>query len=83
VGWHDAIGTNTPRYPRQCAQSDLALKVPGAFVFHRNGKPLRDFRTTWDKAAEAAGLTGLKFHDLRRRTTPSSLIGAEPSQPTP
>lgn len=36
------------------------------FVFHRNGRPVRDFRTVWAKAATAAGHDGLKFHDLRR-----------------
>lgn len=36
------------------------------FVFHRKGKPIRDFRKSWDKALEAAGLQGMLFHDLRR-----------------
>jgi integrase len=35
-------------------------------VFTRNGKPVRDFRATWDKITLAAGVPGLLFHDLRR-----------------
>jgi integrase len=36
-------------------------------VFSRNGGTrIRDFRGRWDALCEAAGLTGLLFHDLRR-----------------
>ena len=32
----------------------------------QNGKPVRDFRGSWQKACVEAGLPGLHFHDLRR-----------------
>ncbi len=40
------------------------------YLFHRAGRPIRDFRTSWRKACKAAGVVagrgGLVFHDLRR-----------------
>jgi len=37
------------------------------FLFTRgNGKRVKDFRETWDALTKAAGLPGLRFHDLRR-----------------
>jgi integrase len=37
-----------------------------AFVFQRNGKPIRDYRKSWGVARKAVGLGELLFHDLRR-----------------
>jgi integrase len=36
------------------------------WVFHRQGKPIKDFRGAWQAACEAAGVPGRLFHDLRR-----------------
>ena len=46
------------------AHSARALGCP--LVFHRQGKPIRDFRFAWDKACTASGCPGMLFHDLRR-----------------
>ena len=37
-----------------------------AHVFHRNGKPVSDFRKAWETACAAAGCPGRIPHDLRR-----------------
>src|SRR5262245_48716498 len=44
-----------PHGPRLCER-----------VFHRDGEPVRDFRSAWRKAVQAIGKPGLLFHDLRR-----------------
>jgi integrase len=36
------------------------------WIFHREGKPIVDFRKAWARACALAGLDGLRFHDLRR-----------------
>ncbi len=35
-------------------------------VFHRNGRPIKNFRKSWVNACQAAGLPGAWVHDLRR-----------------
>jgi integrase len=45
------------------------LKVDGLicpFVFNRNGEQIREFRTAWKNACEAAGCPGKLIHDMRR-----------------
>lgn len=36
------------------------------WVFNRQGEQIKDFRGTWAKARESAGVPDLNFHDLRR-----------------
>ena len=36
------------------------------YVFHREGKPIKDFRGAWNAAFIEARLEGRLFHDLRR-----------------
>jgi integrase len=37
-----------------------------ATVFHRDGRPIRDFRAAWLAATQRAGQLGFLIHDLRR-----------------
>jgi len=41
-------------------------KRSGVLVFHRDGKPIRSFRRSWESAVRKAGLEGRLVHDLRR-----------------
>ena len=36
------------------------------WLFHRDGKELKDIRGAWDSACRRAGVEGALFHDLRR-----------------
>jgi len=41
-------------------------RLDSSLVFHRNGEPMGDFRKAWSSACEAAGLSPVRVHDLRR-----------------
>lgn len=43
-----------------------ARRLDCPLIFHRQGKPMGDFRKAWAHACEQAGVSGLLFHDLRR-----------------
>ena len=54
---------------RQRERTSAVEKATGRIidhVFHRNGRPIRDYRDTWDKAVVAAGVPGRLVHDFRR-----------------
>jgi integrase len=75
-----------PIYGEMRAWLDMALtrsklnSPNGKYLFiWDDGKPIRDFRGSWEKACELAGLPGLFFHDLRR-TAVRNLIRAGVSE---
>jgi len=43
-----------------------AARGTSGHVFHRAGRPIRDFDVAWENACTAAGKPALLFHDLRR-----------------
>ena len=55
----EAVRERTTAFEREAGQI-----VP--HVFHRDGKPIRDFRGAWRNACESAGLPGRLPHDFRR-----------------
>jgi len=48
------------------ARREKARLFNSPYVFHRHGKPVKDFRFSWARARDLAGLPGIIFHDLRR-----------------
>jgi integrase len=52
--------------------TDLLQKELGCvitWVFHRNGEPIKEFRSAWTSACKKAGRPGVLVHDLRRSAT--------------
>ena len=47
-----------------CARGPTGRVIP--WLFHRDGKPIRDFYDAWHKACKAAGMPGRIPHDFRR-----------------
>jgi len=50
---------------REYPKRDGTIGV-SALVFHRQGRPVGDFRKSWQPAREAAEADGKLFHDFRR-----------------
>src|SRR5713101_3796648 len=57
------------RWEARLFEKDGNVRV-AALVFHRDGKPVGDFRKAWSTAGHAAGVPDKLFHDLRRTTIP-------------
>jgi integrase len=43
-----------------------ARRLDCPFIFHRDGKPVGDFRKVWNRACQVIGFGGRIVHDLRR-----------------
>jgi len=57
------------------ARRQAVRRLDTPLVFHRKGRPIGDWRKTWDGAGKAAGLPGKKLHDCRR-TAARNLVRA-------
>ena len=62
----------------QKAHTEILQRQSGQiipYLFHRHGRPIKDFRGAWKSALKAAGLSGRLPHDFRR-TAPRNLVRA-------
>lgn len=61
------LEVTSPRRVRELLLQCIQGKKPDDYLFTRaNGKRVKDFRGSWERACNEAGLPGLRFHDLRR-----------------
>jgi len=52
---------------REVLERSWEMRVPACdYVFHRQAKPVGDFKKAWASACKRAGCMGMLFHDLRR-----------------
>jgi len=67
------------RVSAEAVEKRRGVSIP--WMFHRNGKQIREIRGGWEKACDAIGLKGLVPHDLRRSAV-RNLVNAGVAQDT-
>lgn len=70
----------THRVPLSASSVELLRAIrettPGPYVFPgKNGRPLTDVKRTWETVRQAAGVDGVRLHDLRH--TYASILASE------
>ena len=61
------LEVTSPRRVRELLLQCIQGKKPDDYLFTlANCKRVKDFRGSWERACNEAGLPGLRFHDLRR-----------------
>ncbi len=51
-----------------------------AWLFSRDGKPVKSFKGDWEQACQAAGVPGLLFHELRRTAVRNMIRAGVPEK---